>query len=76
MPITYLIIFISRTGSRNETYHTQGLMHHLRIAAGLGTCKSTTFGIISSIQQLGGSITATSDRESIAYTLRVTRNNL
>ncbi|XP_020278498.1 cytochrome b-c1 complex subunit 2, mitochondrial [Pseudomyrmex gracilis] len=65
-----------RAGSRNETYDTQGTAHHLRIAAGLTTSRSTTFGITRNIQQLGGNLTATTDRESIAYTLQVTRNNL
>ncbi|CAL1683079.1 unnamed protein product [Lasius platythorax] len=67
---------IFRAGSRNETYNTQGITHHLRIAAGLSTCRSTTFGITRNIQQLGGNIITTTDRESIAYTLQITRNNL
>ncbi|EZA62468.1 hypothetical protein DMN91_003930 [Ooceraea biroi] len=74
-PVTQVSI-VFRAGSRNETYDTQGLVHHLRIATGLGTCNSSSFGIISTIQQLGGTITTTTDRESIAYTLQVTRNHL
>ncbi|XP_011639291.1 cytochrome b-c1 complex subunit 2, mitochondrial isoform X1 [Pogonomyrmex barbatus] len=70
------ISVIFRAGSRNETYDTQGTAHHLRIAAGLSTCRSTCFGITRNIQQLGGNLTATTDRESIAYTLQITRNNL
>lgn len=68
--------FEFRAGSRNETYDTQGTAHHVRIAAGLSTCRSTCFGITRNIQQLGGNLTATTDRESIAYTLQITRNNL
>ncbi|XP_072760743.1 cytochrome b-c1 complex subunit 2, mitochondrial [Anoplolepis gracilipes] len=67
---------VFRAGSRNETYNTQGIAHHLRITAGLSTTRSTTFGITRNIQQLGGNLTATTDRESIAYTLQITRNNL
>jgi len=67
---------IFRAGSRNETYDTQGTAHHLRITAGLSTCRSTCFGITRNIQQLGGNLIATTDRESIAYTLQITRNNL
>ncbi|KAL2732977.1 hypothetical protein V1477_015218 [Vespula maculifrons] len=74
-PVSQVSI-IFRAGPRNETYHTQGISHHLRIAAGLTTCRSSYFGITRNIQQLGGNIIATSDRESIAYTLQVTRNNL
>ncbi|XP_029672165.1 cytochrome b-c1 complex subunit 2, mitochondrial [Formica exsecta] len=74
-PIAQVSI-IFRAGSRNETYNTQGITHHLRIAAGLSTCRSTTFGITRNIQQLGGNLVTTTDRESIAYTLQITRNNL
>ncbi|XP_035721824.1 cytochrome b-c1 complex subunit 2, mitochondrial-like [Vespa mandarinia] len=74
-PISQISV-IFRAGPRNETYHTQGVSHHLRIVAGLTTCRSSYFGITRNIQQLGGNIIATSDRESIAYTLQVTRNNL
>lgn len=70
------VSIIFRAGSRNETYETQGTAHHLRIATGLSTCRSTTFGITRNIQQLGGNLIATTDRESIAYTLQITRNNL
>ncbi|EFN83794.1 Cytochrome b-c1 complex subunit 2, mitochondrial [Harpegnathos saltator] len=67
---------IFRAGSRNETYETQGVAHHLRICAGLSTCRSSVFGITRNIQQLGGNLTATTDRESIAYTLQITRDKL
>lgn len=74
-PITQVSI-VFRTGSRNETYDTQGVAHHLRIAAGLSTANASGFAITRNLQQLGGNLTATVDRESIAYTLQVTRNNL
>ncbi|XP_015595314.1 cytochrome b-c1 complex subunit 2, mitochondrial [Cephus cinctus] len=67
---------IFRAGSRNETYDTQGISHMLRIAAGLTTSRSTAFGITRNIQQIGGNLTAVADRESIAYTLQVTRDHL
>lgn len=65
-----------RAGSRNETYETQGLTHLLRLAAGLGTSRASSFGITRNIQQMGGSLTAVADRESIAYTLLITRDKL
>ena len=65
-----------RAGSRNETYDTQGAAHILRLAAGLGTGRSSAFGITRNIQQLGGNLTATSDRESTAYTVQVTRDKV
>lgn len=74
-PITQVSIAF-RTGSRNETYDTQGTAHHLRIAAGLSTSCATGFAITRDLQQMGGNLFATVDRESIAYTLQVSRNNL
>ncbi|CAD6241873.1 GSCOCG00009350001-RA-CDS [Cotesia congregata] len=74
-PVTQVSI-VFKAGPRNETYDTQGISHLLRLAAGLTTSRGTTFGITRNIQQLGGNIFATSDRESTAYTLQVTRNHL
>lgn len=65
-----------RTGSRNETYDTQGTAHILRLAAGLTTACASGFAITRDLQQLGGNLIATVDRECIAYTLQITRNNL
>lgn len=48
----------------------------LRIAAGLSTKKATSLGITRNIQQVGGSLSVTSDREIVAYTIEVTRDNL
>lgn len=48
----------------------------MRITAGLSTKNSSGFGITRSIQQVGGSLSVTGDREVIAYTLEVTRDNL
>lgn len=53
-----------------------GVSHTLRIAAGLSTQNATGFGIMRNIQQIGGTISCTSDREIFCYTLDVTRNNL
>lgn len=74
-PLTQVSI-VFKAGSRDETYETQGLSHLLRLAAGLTTSRSTTFGITRNIQQLGANIFATADRESISYTLQVTRDHL
>ncbi|XP_043260521.1 cytochrome b-c1 complex subunit 2, mitochondrial [Colletes gigas] len=70
------VSIVFRTGSRNETYDTQGVTHSLRIATGLSTSASSSFAIIRNIQQLGGNLMTTVDRESIAYTLQITRDNL
>lgn len=48
----------------------------MRIAAGLSTKNASGFGIMRSIQQVGGSLSVTSDREIIAYTIEVKRDQL
>lgn len=45
----------------------------LRNAAGLSTRNTSQFAITRNIQQVGASLSATSDRETIAYTLEGTR---
>jgi len=65
-----------RAGARNESYDSQGAAHLLRIAAGLSTKNATGLGITRSIQQVGGSLSVTSDREVIAYTIEVKRDQL
>ncbi|XP_046627813.1 cytochrome b-c1 complex subunit 2, mitochondrial [Neodiprion virginianus] len=74
-PVTQVSV-IFKAGPRNETYETQGTSHVLRLAAGLTTNRSSAFGITRNIQQIGGNLTATTDRESIAYTLQCTRDKL
>lgn len=71
-----MLSLLFRAGPRNETYETQGISHMLRICTGLTTSRSSAFGITRNIQQLGGDLTATADREHISYTLKVTRNNM
>ncbi|KOC68706.1 Cytochrome b-c1 complex subunit 2, mitochondrial [Habropoda laboriosa] len=74
-PIAQVSI-VFRAGSRNETYDTQGTAHYLRLAAGLSTSSSSAFAITRNIQQLGGNLITILDRETIAYTLQVTTDNL
>lgn len=62
-------------GSRNETYESRGASHLLRSCAGLTTKHATGFGITRRLQQIGGALTCTSDREVISYTIEVSRNN-
>lgn len=42
----------------------------------MSTKNATTFGITRNIQQVGGSLSVTSDREIVAYTIEVTRDHL
>jgi len=70
------VSIVYRAGSRNETAENLGASHVLRASAGLSTKTATGFGIIRNLQQVGGSLTTTSDRESIQYTVAVTKDNL
>lgn len=48
----------------------------MRAAAGLSTKNATGFAITRNLQQVGGSLAVTSDREVISYTVEVTKDNL
>ncbi|EFA00465.1 cytochrome b-c1 complex subunit 2, mitochondrial [Tribolium castaneum] len=71
-PISRISI-VFRAGSRNETHENAGVTHTLRICAGLSTKNATQFAITRNIQQAGATLTATSDREIVSYTLEGTR---
>lgn len=75
LPVSRVSILF-RAGARNEAYENLGISHTLRVAAGLSTKRSTAFAITRNIQQAGGSLTATSDREIVAYTVQVTSDEL
>ncbi|XP_062540819.1 cytochrome b-c1 complex subunit 2, mitochondrial [Armigeres subalbatus] len=70
------VSIVYRAGSRQETADNLGASHVLRAAAGLSTKTATTFAITRNLQQIGGSLTATSDRELITYTVAVTKDEL
>ncbi|XP_018573227.1 cytochrome b-c1 complex subunit 2, mitochondrial [Anoplophora glabripennis] len=67
------ISIVFRAGSRNESSDNLGVTHVLRNSAGLSTRNASQFAIIRNIQQVGASLSATSDRETISYTLEGTR---
>lgn len=70
------VSIVFRAGSRCETADNLGASHVLRAAAGLSTKTATNFGITRNLQQVGASLTATSDRELITYTVAVTKDEL
>lgn len=69
-------MYFSRAGSRYETYDNAGISHVLRATAGLTNKKSTVFGVTRNLQQVGASIACESDRETIAYSLQLRREDL
>lgn len=70
------VSIVYRAGARNETADNLGASHVLRAAAGLSTKSATGFGITRNLQQVGSSLTVTSDRELIQYTVAVTKDHL
>lgn len=75
LPISRVSI-LYRGGSRYETAENLGVSNVLRSSAGLTTEDFTKFGIIRHLQQIGASLSVTSDRESIAYTLEGTPDKI
>ncbi|XP_055376835.1 cytochrome b-c1 complex subunit 2, mitochondrial [Condylostylus longicornis] len=70
------ISIVFRAGSRFENYENMGASHMLRIAAGLSTKNSSGFAITRNIQQSGGNLHVTSDREVVQYTVEVNNEHL
>lgn len=75
LPISRVSILF-RAGSRYETAENLGVSNLLRSSAGLTTEEFTKFGIVRNLQQIGASLSVTSDRESIAYTLEGTPDKI
>lgn len=63
-------------GSRCESYDQLGASHVLRAASALSTSNSTSFGVVRNLAYVGGNLSASSDREVLAYSVDVTRNEL
>lgn len=70
------VCFFFRAGSRYETSNNKGAAHTLRNSAGLSTQNKNHIDIARGIQQIGGSLNCTSDRETITYTLEANRDKL
>lgn len=63
-------------GSRYEDPENAGIAHLIRSSAGLTTESSTTFAILRNLGHLGANYYATSDRETITYTIEAHKDNL
>ncbi|KAF6202494.1 hypothetical protein GE061_002890 [Apolygus lucorum] len=61
-----------RAGSRYESADNAGASHIIRSSCGLSTGSVTGFAIMRNLQKLGSTLSATSDRETIVYTLEST----
>lgn len=71
-----ILITLFRAGARHETAENRGAAATVRSYAGLSTERFTQFGIIRNIQQAGGSLSVSGDREITAFTLVATRDQI
>ncbi|TWW69975.1 cytochrome b-c1 complex subunit 2, mitochondrial [Takifugu flavidus] len=74
-PLSRVGVFV-KAGSRYETAENQGVSHVLRLAANLTTKGASAFKICRGVEALGGSLTVTSTRETMVYTVDCLREHL
>ncbi|XP_070703626.1 ubiquinol-cytochrome c reductase core protein 2a [Pempheris klunzingeri] len=74
-PLSSVGVFV-KAGSRYETVENQGVSHVLRLAANLTTKGASAFKICRGVEALGGSLSVTSSRETMAYTGECLRDHL
>lgn len=65
-----------KAGPVYENYDNLGVSHALRLSGGLATKNATSFGIVRNVQQAGGSLEVTANREYLLYTLSCPRNKV
>ncbi|XP_055354727.1 cytochrome b-c1 complex subunit 2, mitochondrial-like [Paramacrobiotus metropolitanus] len=75
IPVTRVVVAV-KAGARHEPPEVPGLSHALRNAAPLGTRECSAFGLSRNMEQLGASLSATTTRDHIIYTMNVHRNHL
>ena len=72
-PVTRLTLFV-RAGARHENGYNVGVTHCLRSAANLATTKKTAVALTRTVQQIGASLTATSTKEHMIYSVETDRD--
>uniref|UniRef100_A0A8C1VPD0 Ubiquinol-cytochrome c reductase core protein 2b n=1 Tax=Cyprinus carpio TaxID=7962 RepID=A0A8C1VPD0_CYPCA len=70
------ISVLVRAGSRYETIDSLGVSHLLRQAASLTTKGASAFRICRGVEAVGGSLSVSSSRESMAYTVDCLRDHV
>ncbi|XP_016351026.1 cytochrome b-c1 complex subunit 2, mitochondrial-like isoform X4 [Sinocyclocheilus anshuiensis] len=65
-----------RAGSRYETMDNLGVTHLLRLAASLTTKGASAFRICRGVEAVGGSLSVSSSRETMAYTVDCLRDHI
>ncbi|KAM4597779.1 ubiquinol-cytochrome c reductase core protein 2a [Polymixia lowei] len=74
-PLSSVGVFV-KAGSRYETMENQGVSHVLRLAANLTTKGASAFKICRGVEAVGGSLSVTSSRETMVYSVECLRDHL
>ncbi|XP_069503778.1 cytochrome b-c1 complex subunit 2, mitochondrial [Ambystoma mexicanum] len=72
-PASQIGVFV-KAGSRYETADNLGINHLLRLSSSLTTKGASSFKITRGIEAVGGSLSVTSTRENMAYTVECLRD--
>ncbi|KAM9837161.1 cytochrome b-c1 complex subunit 2, mitochondrial isoform 2-T2 [Aulostomus maculatus] len=74
-PASKIGVFV-KAGCRYETPDNQGVTHLLRLASNLTTKGASAFKICRGIEAVGGSLSVTSSRENMIYTIDCLRDDI
>nr|XP_046234197.1 cytochrome b-c1 complex subunit 2, mitochondrial isoform X1 [Scatophagus argus] len=74
-PASKIGVFI-KAGCRYETADNQGVTHLLRLASSLTTKGASAFKICRGVEAVGGSLSVTSSRENMIYTIDCLRDDI
>ncbi|XP_071766551.2 ubiquinol-cytochrome c reductase core protein 2a [Centroberyx gerrardi] len=74
-PLSSVGVFV-RAGSRYETAENQGVSHVLRLAANLTNKGASAFRLCRGVEAVGGSLSVTSSRETLVYSVDCLRDHL
>lgn len=74
-PASKIGVFV-KAGCRYETPGNQGVTHLLRLAANLTTKGASAFKICRGVEAVGGSLSVTSTRENMVYTVDCLRDHI
>ncbi|KAJ8253863.1 hypothetical protein COCON_G00204750 [Conger conger] len=74
-PASKIGLFV-KAGSRYETTGNEGVTHMLRLAANLTTKGASAFKICRGVEAVGGSLSVTSSRENMIYSVDCLRDHV
>ncbi|XP_036409123.1 cytochrome b-c1 complex subunit 2, mitochondrial-like isoform X1 [Megalops cyprinoides] len=74
-PASKIGVFV-KAGSRYETVENEGVTHLLRLAANLTTKGASAFRICRGVEAVGGSLSVTSSRENMIYSVECMRDHV